>query len=88
MMVIRYFAWLRDHTNCAHETITCPPHVTNVQELIMHLSSLSEGHRAVFAPTLAGEGVIRVAINQEFASFDDGITDKDEVAFFPPVTGG
>ena len=87
-MVIRYFAWLRDHTNCAHETISCPAHVTNVHELISHLASQSGGHQAAFADTLAGVGVIRVAINQEFASFDDGITDQDEVAFFPPVTGG
>lgn len=29
-----------------------------------------------------------VAINLEYANFDDAITDGDEVAFFPPVTGG
>ena len=28
------------------------------------------------------------AINMEYAKFDDPVQDNDEVAFFPPVTGG
>ena len=83
-MVIRYFAWLRDHTGCAHETIICPPNVTTISALITHLSQRSEGHRAAFAH----EGIIKVAINHEFAALDDVISPEDEVAFFPPVTGG
>ena len=83
-MVIRYFAWLRDHTGCAHETIKCPQEVTTISQLISYLSETSEGHKAAFAH----EGVIKVAINQEFASLKDGISPDDEVAFFPPVTGG
>jgi molybdopterin synthase sulfur carrier subunit len=31
---------------------------------------------------------VLVAINLEYAQFDDAISDGDEVAFFPPVTGG
>lgn len=29
-----------------------------------------------------------VAVNMEYVSFDSGVSDNDEVAFFPPVTGG
>lgn len=28
------------------------------------------------------------AINMEYARFEDAVSDGDEVAFFPPVTGG
>ena len=83
-MVIRYFAWLRDHTGCSHETISCPPQVKTVADLIKYLSATSQGHEAAFDH----QGIIRVAINQEFASLDDSVCQADEVAFFPPVTGG
>jgi molybdopterin synthase sulfur carrier subunit len=32
--------------------------------------------------------VVRVAVNQEFAHLGDPVKDADEIAFFPPVTGG
>ena len=83
-MVIRYFAWLRDHTGCAHETITCPADVNDISQLVHYLTTCSEGHRAAFA----NQETIKVAINQEFASFTAPVSDGDEVAFFPPVTGG
>ena len=83
-MVIRYFAWLRDHTGCAHEEFDCPAHVKTISELIAVLSARSDGHHAAFAH----EAVIKVAINQEFAALDDAVSPDDEVAFFPPVTGG
>ena len=83
-MVIRYFAWLRDYTGCAHEELDCPAQVTTISELISYLCERSDGHRSAFAH----EGVIKVAINQEFAALDDAVSPNDEVAFFPPVTGG
>ena len=83
-MVIRYFAWLRDHTGCAQEQLACSPDVKTMSDLMVVLQSRSAGHASAFAQ----DGVIRVAINQEFASFADEISDDDEIAFFPPITGG
>jgi molybdopterin synthase sulfur carrier subunit len=83
-MVIRYFAWMRDHTGCAHERLSCPDHVHDVRALISYLCERSPGHQTAFA----NQDIIRVAINHEFADLDDAISDDMEVAFFPPVTGG
>jgi sulfur-carrier protein len=40
------------------------------------------------AEALADLKAIRVAVNQDFADFDHRLAPDDEVAFFPPVTGG
>ena len=42
------------------------------------------GHAAAFADP----ALVRVAVNQDHAGLDAIVTDRDEVAFFPPVTGG
>jgi hypothetical protein len=44
--------------------------------------------RPGFAEALAAPGVIRAAVNQDYARPDDPVRPDDEVAFFPPVTGG
>lgn len=83
-MIIRYFAWLRDHTGVAHETRACPADVHTVAELMDHLCDNAPGYQTAFA----NRDVIKVAINQEFASADAPVKEGDEIAFFPPVTGG
>ena len=84
MMKIRYFAWLRDHTGHGQEEMPCPSHVKTISDLISHLEDQDQKYKMAFAQ----KQVIRVAINHEFASIDDAVTDQDEIAFFPPVTGG
>lgn len=83
-MQILYFAWVREKTGRGGEEITLPADVRNVGGLMRHLAARSPGHAAAFA----NPAVIRAAINQDFATADDLVTDGDEVAFFPPVTGG
>lgn len=83
-MRVRYFAWLRSRLNRAEESIDVPPGVTTLNGLIDHLASLSPGHAAVFAD----RSVIRAAVNQVFTDLDATFAPGDEVAFFPPVTGG
>lgn len=83
-MQILYFAWVREKIGRAGEELALPADVTDVGGLMRHLASLSPGHAAAFANPTA----IRAAINQDFASLGDPVADRDEVAFFPPVTGG
>jgi molybdopterin synthase sulfur carrier subunit len=79
-----YFAWLRSKTGVAEETLAPPPGVTTVAGLIEHLRARGGG----YADALKDLSCVRVAVNQEFAEFDQPIAAGDEVALFPPVTGG
>ena len=83
-MRIMYFAWMREHIGHAEETMTLPAGIGTVSGLIDHLREISPGH----AKALSDMDVVRVAVNQVYGGLDDAITDSDEVAFFPPVTGG
>jgi molybdopterin converting factor subunit 1 len=83
-MQILYFAWVREKIGRAGEELPLPAGVTDIAGLMRHLTGLGPGHAAAFANPTA----IRAAINQEFAGPGDAVADGDEVAFFPPVTGG
>jgi molybdopterin synthase sulfur carrier subunit len=79
-----YFAWVRQKIGKAEEDLALPDGVSDVNALIDHLVTLGEGYKAAFANRQS----VRCAVNQEHTGFDTAITDKDEIAFFPPVTGG
>ncbi len=83
-MRILYFAWLRQRTGTGEETIEPPPEVRDVAGLIEWLKGRGPGH----AEALRDISAIRVAINQEFAGMDSAVAPGDEVALFPPMTGG
>jgi molybdopterin synthase sulfur carrier subunit len=83
-MRIRYFAWLRQRTGRAEEECDPPATVTTVRELAQWLGARHPG----FAEALAAPGVVRCAVNHEYVAEDAPIGPRDEVAFFPPVTGG
>ncbi len=83
-MRVRYFAWLRQRTGCAEEEVDPPAHVRTVGELARWLG---ERHPR-FGEALAAPGVVRCAVNQEYADEERELKPDDEVAFFPPVTGG
>jgi molybdopterin converting factor subunit 1 len=83
-MKILYFAWLRTKAGVGAEELTPPASVTDVASLIEWLKTRSAGHAAA----LADLSVIRVAVNQEFARPTDPVKPGDEVALFPPMTGG
>jgi molybdopterin synthase sulfur carrier subunit len=81
---ILYFAWLRERTGMAQEIVTPPPNVTTVADLIAWLMTRSPGHASAFA----NQRTVRCAVNQDFAEPTTELHPGDEVAFFPPVTGG
>lgn len=83
-MKILYFAWLRQKIGAGEEAVSPPPSVATVAALVDWLRAKSPAHAAAFANVKA----VRVAINQEFADWTAPIAAGDEIAFFPPVTGG
>ncbi len=83
-MKILYFAWLRGKTGTGEETVSPPASVKDVAGLIEWLKQQSPGHAEAFAD----ESVVRCAVNLEFAQTSDPVRPGDEIAFFPPVTGG
>ena len=83
-MLIRYFAWLKDHTGCAQEDLALPEEVQTIDDLISYLSARNQSYAKAFAD----RKTVRAAVNHEFAETSQPIKNDDEVAFFPPVTGG
>ena len=87
-MKILYFAWLRERVGLGEESVVPPAEVTTVAGLMVWLVSRGPGYAAAFAPNAAGRNLVRCAVNQDFAGPDTPVSAGDEVAFFPPVTGG
>jgi len=83
-MKLLYFAWLRQKIGSAEESVAPPPEVTTVGALLAWLQTRGPG----YAEALKDLSVVRVAVNQEFAQAGDPVKPGDEVALFPPVTGG
>ncbi len=81
---ILYFAWLREKTGLSEELLILPDNVRTVGALIALLAARSSGYAGAFATP----GLVRAAVNQIFVKPDDAVAPGDEVAFFPPVTGG
>ena len=55
-----------------------------VSELINYLNNLNNDYRKVFVK----KDLIKIAVNKTYCSVETKINNNDEIAFFPPVTGG
>ena len=84
MITVLYFARLREALGRASEEIALPAEVRDIEGLRAML--IARG--GVWAEELAPHRPVRAAINQAMAIGDAVLADGDEVAFFPPVTGG
>jgi len=84
MVKVLYFAKLREDLGKASEELALPGDVTTVAGLRAHL--MARG--AAWQSALGQERALRVAVNQEVAEPGTLVHAGDEVAFFPPVTGG
>ncbi|MGB8276242.1 MAG: molybdopterin converting factor subunit 1 [Alphaproteobacteria bacterium] len=83
-MKLLYFAWIRSKTGIAAEEVDPPAEVKDVASLIAWLGGRGGG----FTDAFSDPRVVRVAVNQEYARGDHPVARGDEIALFPPVTGG
>jgi molybdopterin synthase sulfur carrier subunit len=83
-MKLLYFALIREKIGRAEEEVSPPAHVVDVKQLIDWLKSRGPE----FERALADLRGVRVAVNQEHVKLDHPVQPSDEVALFPPVTGG
>ena len=83
MVQLRYFASLRESLGIGEELIELPDGVHDLPGLTRWL----QDRDASWASALA-DSRLHVAINQEIVTPDAAIADGDEIAWFPPVTGG
>ncbi|MCC6609154.1 MAG: molybdopterin converting factor subunit 1 [Burkholderiales bacterium] len=84
MIKLLYFARLREDLGRSAEEFALPGDVTTVAALRSHLMDRGAAWQAALAPGRA----LRVAVNHEMAEPGTPVRAGDEIAFFPPVTGG
>ncbi len=84
MVTLLYFASLRESLACSREQVALPAATTTVASLLDQLRGRGERWSEAFAPGKS----YRVAVNQQMADLATPLRPGDEVAFFPPVTGG
>lgn len=83
-MKILYFARIRQIVGRGEDRIEPPPQVKTVRDLIDFLKAQPSSRASAFADLRT----IRVAVNKSHAGLDAELSGAQEVAFFPPVTGG
>ena len=83
-LTVLYFARLRESLGLAQEEIALQANLSNVGQLLDFLRARG----AVWQDVLGNTKTVRVAVNQDLAGKDTPLKDGDEVALFPPVTGG
>lgn len=84
MLTLHYFARLRENLSIEREEIELPSHIGTIADLTGWL-----GERGPeWKEELNLSGRMRCAVNQEIAKPETQVHDEDEVAFFPPMTGG
>ena len=81
-MKIKYFAWVKDLTNKDYEIIENDT-PKDVDDLKKFLNTQYPNLNKYFS-----KNIIRFAINQEYISTNQKLNSSDEIALFPPVSGG
>ena len=81
---VLFFAGLREQLGTSAEEVELPTGVSTVAGLRNHLMQRGGAWQSVFGD----KKLVRVAVNQDMAQPVSSIKAGDEIAFFPPVTGG
>jgi molybdopterin synthase sulfur carrier subunit len=84
VVTLLYFASLRERVGCSREELALPSGNATVSSLVDALRSRDARWTEAFAPGKTW----RVAVNQQMANLATPLKPGDEIAFFPPVTGG
>ena len=84
MVTLLYFASLRERLGCSREEVALPAGSPTVASLLDQLRNRDPRWSDAFAPGQRW----RVSVNREMADLFTPIKPGDEIAFFPPVTGG
>jgi molybdopterin synthase sulfur carrier subunit len=83
-MKLLYFAWIRLKMGVSGEHIDPPQNIKDIEGLLDWIKQ----RNAISNETFSDISNIRIAVNQEYVDTDHPVQPGDEVAFFPPVTGG
>ena len=81
MIKVLYFARLREELNTDSESIDDVPDLRSLVEIL-------RARGGEWAEIFGEDQLVMMSVNQEMADLETSLTDGDEVAFFPPVTGG
>lgn len=81
MIEVLYFARLREELDTSSESLDPVPDLRS-------LVGLLQSRGGVWGDVFADDQLVMISVNQQLADLDTTLTDGDEVAFFPPVTGG
>jgi molybdopterin synthase sulfur carrier subunit len=83
-MKILYFSWIKDGIGKNQEDITINKNIKTVSDLINFLITINEDYKKVFSDVSS----IRFSKNMNLVNINENIKNEDEIAFFPPMTGG
>ena len=81
-MIIKYFAWIKDITNKEYDTINndFPKDINDLKKYLTKIYQDLQKHLS--------KDILRFAINMEYVSENHNLNQNDEIAIFPPVSGG
>ena len=83
-MRILYFSWIKDGIGKNQEDITIDKNIKTISDLINFLITINEDYKKVFSDVSS----IRFSKNMNLVNLNENIKNEDEIAFFPPMTGG
>ncbi len=84
MIKVLFFARLREQLDCEMLQLEASAELSNIAAII----ELLRQRDGVWADMFGPDQTVLMALNQEVATLDTPVRDGDEVALFPPVTGG